>query len=118
MESRVTIEHGHSRLGSRLRSSRLRLVLAIVAVEGALVLFDAIPWWSVLLLAAAAFAVYIGSARQSRHQLVREASWIAAVSQLVVVLVPVVALVLTTLAVILIVLVAVALLAMLLFDRR
>ena len=118
MESRATIDHGHSRLGSTLRASRLRLVLAIVAVEGLLVLFHAIPWWAVLLLAAAAFAVYIGSARASRHQLVREAGWIAAVSQLVVVLVPVVALVLTTLAVIMLVLVAVALLAMLLLDRR
>ena len=118
MATRATIEHGDSRLGSTLRAGRLRLVLAIVVVEGLLVLLDAIPWWSVLLLAVAAFAVYVGSARQSRHQLVREASWIAAVSQLVVVLVPVVALVLTTLAVILVVLVAVALLAMLLFDRR
>ena len=118
MATRATIEPGHSRLGSTLRAERLRLVLAIVMVEGLLVLFDAIPWWSVLLIAAGTFAVYVGSARQSRHQFVREASWIAAVSQLVVVLVPVIALVLTTLAVILIVLVAVALLALLLLDRR
>ena len=118
MATRATIEHGESRLGATLRARRLRFVLAIVVIEGLLVLFDAIPWWSVLLIAVAAFAVYVGSARQSPHQLVRESSWIAAVSQLVVVLVPVVALVLTTLAVILIVLVAVALLAMLLFDRR
>ena len=118
MGTHATIEHGHSRLASRLRAGRLRLVLAIVVVEGLLVLFDVLPWWSVLLLAAATFAVYVGSARGSRHQLVREAGWIAAVSQLVVVLVPIVALVLTTLAVVLIVLVAVALLALLLLDRR
>ena len=53
------------RLGSTLRASRLRLVLAIVVVEGLLVLVDAIPWWSILVLAVAAFAVYVGSARQS-----------------------------------------------------
>jgi hypothetical protein len=118
MDTRATIDHGHSRLGSTLRAGRLRLVLAIVVIEGLLVLVDAIRWWSVLLIAALAFAVYVGSGRQSRHQLVREASWIAAVSQLVVVLVPVVALVLTTLAVVLIVVVAVGLLALLLLDRR
>ena len=59
-----------------------------------------------------------GSARHSGHLAVREGSWIAAVSQLVVVLVPVVALVLTTLAVILIVVVAVGALALLVLDRR
>ena len=118
MSSHATIEHGHSRLGSRLRSRRIRLVLAIVAIEGALVLLDAIPWWSVLVLAAAALAVYIGLARHSRRLVVREASWIAAVSQLVVVLVPAAALVLTTLALILIVVVAIGALALLLFERR
>lgn len=118
MESHATIEHGHSRLGSVLRTRRVRVVLAIVALEGILVLFDAIPWWSVLVLAAAAFAVYIGSARHSRYRAVREASWIAAVSQLVVVLVPVLALVLTTLAVILIVVLAIGALALVLLDRR
>jgi len=118
METPATIEHGQSRLGSTVRANRLRLVLAIVVVEGLLVLLDAISWWAVLLLAVAAFAVYVGAARSSRRPFVREAGWIAAVSQLVVVLVPVVALVLTTLAVIVLVLVAAALLAMLLLDRR
>ncbi|HXH88316.1 MAG TPA: hypothetical protein VNI55_06895 [Gaiellaceae bacterium] len=118
MSSHATIEHGNSRFGATLRSRRIRLVLGIVAIEGALVLFDAIPWWSVLVIAAAAFAVYIGSARHSRHLVVREASWIAAVSQLVVVLVPALALVVTTLVVILIVVVALVALALLVLDRR
>ena len=77
-------------------------------------LLGAVPWWAVLLLAAAAFGVYVLFGREHRNPLVREASWIAAVSQLVVVLVPVLAVVLTTLAVVALVIVAVGVLAPLL----
>jgi len=118
MSSHATIEHGHSRFGSTLRSRRIRLVLGIVALESALVLFDVIPWWTVVVIAVAAFALYIGPARASRHAAVREGTWIAAVSQLVVVLVPALALVVTTLVVILIVVVALIALALLVLDRR
>ncbi len=118
METHATIEQGHSRLGSALRANRLRLVLGIVLVEGLLVLFDAIPWWTVLLLAALAFALYLGIGRGSTQQAVREGSWIGAVSQLAVVLVPAVALVVTTVIVVAIVVAAIAALALLLRDRR
>ncbi len=118
METHATIEHGHSRLGSALRANRLRVVLGLVLAEGLLVLFGAIPWWAVLLLAALAFALYLGVGRESGQQAVREASWIAAVSQLAVVLVPAVALVVTTVIVVAIVVAAVAALALLLRDRR
>ena len=118
MESHATIERGHSRLGSALRGSRLRLVLAIVVVEGLLVLFGAIPWWTVLVLAAGAFALYMGIGRENKRQAIREGSWIAAVSQLAVVLVPAVALVLTTLFLIVLVVAAVGALVLLLLDRR
>ncbi len=118
METHATIEQGSSRLGSALRTSRLRFVLAIVLIEGLLVLFDAIPWWTVLVLAAGAFALYVGVGRESRHQAVHEGSWIAAVSQLAVVLVPAVALVVTTLFLIVLVVAAVGALALLLLDRR
>ena len=118
METHATIEQGHSRLGSMLRTSRFRLVLAIVLVEGLLVLFGAIPWWTVLVLAAGALAVYLGVGRESKHQAVHEASWIAAVSQLAVVLVPAVALFVTTLLLVVIVVAAVGALVLLLRDRR
>ena len=118
METHATIEHGHSRLGSTLRTSRVRLVLAIVVVEGILVLFGAIPWWTVLVLAAGAFALYVGIGRENEHQAVHEGTWIAAVSQLAVVLVPAVALVVTTLFLIVLVVAAIGALALLLLDRR
>lgn len=113
-----TIDHGHSRLGARLRAARFRLVLWVVLVEGLLVILDAIPWWSVLVLATASFVFYVVAGRTHRSQSIREGSWIAAVSQLVVVLVPVLAFVFTALAVVVLVLVAIAALGLLLLDRR
>jgi hypothetical protein len=113
-----TIEHREGRFGPSLRRRRVHVILWIVLIEGLLVLFGVLPWWSVLLLAAAAFAVYVFYGRESRNPAVRQASWIAAVSQLVVVLVPVLAVVLTTLAIVALVLVAVGVLVLLFLDRR
>ena len=56
--------------------------------------------------------------RTARREEVREGSWIFAVSQLAVVLVPALALVLTAFAVVALVLIAVAALVVLLRDRR
>ena len=118
METTRPLEHRRGRLGATLHERRWRLVLWIVLAEGILVLFDAIPWWTVLVLAAAAFAFYVVVGRGRRGSAVHDGSWIAAVSQLVVVLVPVLALVLTTLAVVALVLVALGVLALLVLDRR
>ena len=116
--STTPIEHGRGRLGTLLYERRWHLVLWIVLVEGILVLFDAIPWWTVLVLAVLAFVLYVAVGRGQQNVAVREGTWIAAVSQLVVVLVPVLALVLTALAIVALVLVAVGVLALLLLDRR
>ena len=118
MERATPIEHGQGRFGKLLRERRWQLVLWIVLIEGILVLFDAIPWWTVLVLAALAFALYVGVGRGHRNLAVHEGSWIAALSQLVVVLVPVLALVLTAVAIVALVLVAVGVLALLVLDRR
>lgn len=118
MERSTPIEHRQGRLGTLLRERRWHVVLGIVLVEGILVLFDAIPWWSVLVLAVLAFALYVGIGRGHRNAGVHEGTWIAAVSQLVVVLVPVLALVVTALAIVALVLLAVGVLTLLLLDRR
>lgn len=118
VDTPTPIEHRQGRFGGLLHERRWALVLWIVLIEGLLVIFDVIPWWTVLLLAAAAFALYITVGRGHRSVAVREGSWIAAVSQLVVVLVPVLAFVLTALAIVLLVLVALGVLALLLLDRR
>ena len=118
MESSRPLEHRATRVGATLRDNRLRLVLLIALVEGILVLAGAIPWWTVLVLAAAAFALYAIVGRGHGSAVVREGSWIVAVSQLIVVLVPVLATIVTALAVIALVLVAVVALGLLLLDRR
>ena len=118
MSSSQTLEHRQGRIGALLHKRRLHLVLWIIVLEGILVLFDVIPWWGVLLLALVALAVYRGAGRGHTSSVVREASWIAAVSQLVVVLVPVLAVVLTTLAIVALVVIAIGALVLLLVDRR
>jgi hypothetical protein len=114
----LTIEPGHSRLGRRLRENRLRIALVLALVEGVLVLVGSIAWWSVVLVAILAVVLYVAAGRKAGRQEVREVSWIFAVSQLAVVLVPALALVLTAFAVVALVLLAVVALIVLLRDRR
>jgi hypothetical protein len=114
----LTIEQGGSRLGRALRENRLRIALLVALVEGILVLVGEIPWWSVVLVAILAVAVYVATGRKAGREEVRELSWIFAVSQVAVVLVPALALVLTAFAVIALVVIAVVALVVLLRDRR
>jgi hypothetical protein len=114
----LTIEQGHNRFGRALRENRLRIALLVALVEGILVLVGEIPWWSVVLVAILAVAIYITGGRSAGRQAVRELSWIFAVSQVAVVLVPALALVLTAFAVVALVLIAVVALVVLLRDRR
>jgi hypothetical protein len=118
MDSPVTIEHGSSRIGRRLRESRFRIALIVALVEGVLVLVGSIDWWVVFLLAIAAVAIYVMRGRAARREEIRAVTWIFAVSQVAVVLVPVLALVLTAFAVVALVLIAVVALVVLLRDRR
>jgi hypothetical protein len=114
----ILIEHGETRLARRLRSNRYKVALAIAALEGILVLAGAIPWWIVVLLAVVSLAGYLAWGREHGSADVRVATWTAAVSQLVVVLVPVVAGLAVVLAAVVVVLLAAVALAALLLDRR
>jgi hypothetical protein len=106
----LTIEHGSNRFGRALRENRLKLALVLAVAEGVLVLVGQIRWWVVVLLAIGAVALYVSRGRQARREEVREGTWILAVSQLAVVLVPALALVLTAFAIVALVI--------LLRDRR
>jgi hypothetical protein len=118
MDRPATIEHRSSRLGRSLRENRLRISLLVALVEGILVLVGSIDWWIVVLLAIVAVAFYVMRGRAAAREEVRELSWLFAVSQVAVVLVPVLALVLTAFAVVALVLIAVVALVVLLRDRR
>jgi len=118
MDRPATIEHRSSRFGRRLQEYRLRIALIVALVEGILVLVGSIDWWVVVLLAILTVALYVLAGRSAGRGEIRELTWIAAVSQVLVVLVPVLALVLTAFAVVALVLIAVVALVVLLRDRR
>jgi hypothetical protein len=105
-------------MGRRLRDNRLKIALLVALVEGLLVLLDVIDWWVVVLLAIGAVALYVWRGRAADRQELREASWILAVSQLAVVLVPALVLVATAVAIVALVILAVVALVVLLRDRR
>jgi len=118
MDRPLTIEHRRTRFGRELRENRLWIALSVALVEGILVLLGEIPWWSVVLIAIGAVVLYVGAGRTAGREELRELSWIFAVSQLAVVLVPALALVLTAFAVVALILIAVVALVVLLRDRR
>jgi hypothetical protein len=117
MYSGHVLEHGSSRPGRWLRTHRLRITFWVALVEALLVVLHVLSWWAVVLLAALAVAVWWYSGRRSRSDLLRQGSWIAAVSQLLVTMVPVVLFVATTIAIAVVVLFAIAALVFLFTER-
>ncbi len=118
MSGQILIEQGETRTARRLRHNRYKVAVAIAALEGILVLLGVIPWWIVVLLAVLSLAGYLAWGREHASADVRVVTWTAAVSQLVVVLVPALAGLVVVLAVVVVVLLAALALAALLLDRR
>ena len=112
------IEHGTSRTSRWLRERRLRLAFWIAVVEGLLIVFDVVSGWLALLVGAIVVLFYVLVGRDLRIDSLRQTSWVAAMSQALVALVPIAALVLTTLAVVVLAVMALLALALLLGDRR
>lgn len=112
------IEHGSTRSSRWLHDRRTRLALWIAIAEGILVAFDVIPWLVAILVAALVLVGYFAWARDQSSQTVREASWVLAVSQAFVALVPVLVIVVGTLALIAVAALAVIALVLLFSDRR
>jgi hypothetical protein len=112
------LEHGTSRSGRWLRENRVRLALGIAVVEGVLVAFDVIDWIPALLVAALLVLFYFAYGRKLRWDWAREATWVAATSQVFVALVPVLVIVVGTLALIGVAVIAVVALVLLFADRR
>ena len=83
------IEHGSSRSSRWLRERRLRITLWIAAVEGVFYLVHVLHWWEAVVLAVIAVAIWWTGGRASRSDFFRQASWIFAASQLLVLCVPI-----------------------------
>ena len=112
-----TLEHGSSRGGRWLRVHRLRITLVVAAVEGLLYLFGVLHWWVAVLLAIVALAFWGYVGRRSSSYTVRQASWIFAASQLIVICVPLALGLLTAVAIAVVVVLAIAALILLFTER-
>lgn len=111
------IEHGSSRSSRWLRARRIRITLWIGAIEGLLYVVHVLHWWEAVVLAAIAVAIWWTSGRSNRSDIVRQATWIFAVSQLLVLCVPIALGIFKLLAIGVIALLAVVALVMI-FMRR
>ena len=117
MSHPAVIEHREPTWARNLRRNRLKIAIAIAALEGLLVVAGAVPWWAVVVLAAGALSAYLAFGREHPRADVRGVTWVAAVSQLLVVLVPVAVVVATAVAVVVVVLLAITALVVLLRER-
>ena len=111
------IEQGASRTGRWLRERRLRVALWIAVIEGVLVVFGPISRWIAVLVALGAIAFYFLVGRDLGSQTARQASWIGAASQAIVLLIPVLVVLVGTLALIAVAVLALIALAALFSDR-
>jgi hypothetical protein len=114
----LVVEHGSSRSGRWLRKNRTRLALWIAVVEGALVIFGVFPRWPAFVLGLALLAFYLVVGRNVRSDTIRQASWIGAVSQLLIVALPLILPLVTFAAILLLAILAVLAVAFLFLDRR
>jgi hypothetical protein len=112
------LEHGTTRGGRWLRTRRLRIALWVAVVEGVLVVFDQIPAWTALLVGLAVIAFYLFVGRELASDTGRQVSWIAALSQVFVALVPLLVFFVGVLAVLALAILAVVALLALFADRR
>jgi hypothetical protein len=118
MELGHALEHGTSRSGRWLRARRLRIALWIAVIEGIAVVFHAISGWLALTIAAIVIAFYLFLGRELKQDTLRQSSWIAAMSQALVALIPVLVFVIGAVALIAVALLAVFALVALFADRR
>jgi hypothetical protein len=118
LRSGQLVDHRSTRAGRWLRTRRLRFAAWIAVVEGLLVVVHVIPWFAALALAALALGFYIWLGRELRSDVGRQGSWIAAASQVLVVLVPVLVALIGGLAILAVGILAVVALVVLFTDRR
>jgi hypothetical protein len=116
--SDLVLEHGESRFSRRLRRRRAPIAVGIAAAESVLVLVGIMPWWAAVVAAVVSVAAYVWVGGRRTSPGVRAAAWLAAVSQLIVVLVPVGIVLAGLLALVAVVALAAVALTVLLLDRR
>jgi hypothetical protein len=114
---RDAIEHGASSAALWLRERRVRTALWIALIEGLLVIFHVIDKWIAIGVAIVVLAIYFLFGRNSSSPTIRQVSWVAAASQAVLILVPIVVAIIGTVALILVAIIAVVALVALFAER-
>jgi hypothetical protein len=117
LEPGAVIEHRESGPRRWFRERRLAIAVWIAVIEGILFLVGAIPRLLTLAIAVLVVVGYFWLGDRLRPQALRDVAWVAAVSQALVMLVPILALVVGTLALIGVGLLAVLALVLLLSRR-
>jgi hypothetical protein len=117
LSSGPVLEHRSSRAGRWLRARRIRIAFWIAVVEGLLVVVHAISWWAAIAVAVLVVVGWFGFGHRLGSDTARQAGWIAAVSQSLVALVPVLVIVVGTLALVLVGILAVVALVLLFGSR-
>lgn len=116
-EPGAIVEHGTSSTSRWLHERRISLAIGIAILEGVLIVAGELSKALALIVAIAVVVGYFTLGDRLRQGTGRELAWVAALSQAIVMLVPLLILVLSTLAIIgLAVLAVVA--VVLLFSRR
>jgi hypothetical protein len=118
MIEQPALEHGTTRPGRWLRRYRIRIAFWIAVVEGLLLVFGAISRWGALLVAVLIIVGYFAIGTRLRSSVARDVAWIAALSQALVALIPVLLIVVSTLALVAVGILAVVALIVLFGDRR
>ena len=111
------LEHRETRGARWLREQRLRVALWIAVAEGLLVVLGVIPAWAALGFAAAGLGFYLLAGRNLPGT-ARDVSWIVALAQVCVALVPALVFVVGALALMAVAAFAIVALVALLADRR
>ena len=112
------LEQASTRPARWLRERRTRIALLLAVVEGILVVVDVVPEWVALGVAAAIIVLYLAYGRRLGSDAARQLAWVAALSQSLVILIPLLLFVVTALAVVALAVIAVFALIALFADRR
>ena len=117
--SQPAIEGGSSRAGRWLRERRLKLALWIAVFEGIIVAIRGdVSRWTVVILAALVLVIYMLVRDNIRWDAARQLVWIIAASQVLALLVVILAFIVGVVALVLVALFAVVALAYLFSDLR
>jgi hypothetical protein len=117
--SQPMIEAGGTRIGRWLRERRLRVALWVAVIEGIIVAVENdISRWTVLVIAVPVLLLYVLVGRNIRWDVGRQLAWITAASQVMALLVVILAFIAGLVALVLVGLFAVVALAYLFSDLR